>query len=238
MNIIDVLIILITLMGAVIGFKNGFTKQLVSFLGFVLIVVLAFLLKNSVSQFFYSTLPFFKFGGVFKGVTVLNIALYEIMAFLVVLLILMIVFRVLLKITGLIEKILSFTIILGIPSKILGALVGFIEYSVVVFIALYIISLPFFDMDVINKSKYKDDILNNMPILSGYVDDSVAVLKEFTNLTEEYKSTSNPNEFNLKGLDLFLKYNIITVESTDKLIEQGKLKIDGVDELLNKYRGD
>ena len=46
----------------------------------------------------------------------------------------------------------------------------------------------------------------------------------------------NANEFNLKGLDLFLKYDVITVESTDKLIKSGKLKIDGVDEVLDKYR--
>ena len=236
MNIIDVLIILVILFGGVIGFKNGFTKQLVSFVGFILVVILAFVFKNPVSQFLYSVLPFFKFGGVLKGVTVLNIALYEIMAFLVVLLVLMVIFRILLKITGLIEKILKFTIILGIPSKILGAIVGLIEYSVVVFIALYIISLPFFDSEIIGKSKYKDKILNNMPILSGFVDNTVKVLDEFVVLKDEYTKTSNANEFNLKGLDLFLKYDVITVESTDKLIKDGKLKIDGVDEVLDKYR--
>lgn len=236
MNIVDVLIILVILFGGIIGFKNGFTKQLVSFVGFILVVILSFVFKNPVSQFFYSVLPFFKFGGVLKGVTVLNIALYEIMAFLVVLLVLMVILRILLKITGLIEKILKFTIILGIPSKILGAIVGLIEYSVVVFIALYIISLPFFDSEIIGKSKYKDKILNNMPILSGYVDNTVKVLDEFIALKDEYTKTSNANEFNLKGLDLFLKYDVITVESTDKLIKSGKLKIDGVDEVLDKYR--
>ena len=194
MNIVDVLIILVILFGGIIGFKNGFTKQLVSFVGFILVVILSFVFKNPVSQFFYSVLPFFKFGGVLKGVTVLNIALYEIMAFLVVLLVLMVILRILLKITGLIEKILKFTIILGIPSKILGAIVGLIEYSVVVFIALYIISLPFFDSEIIGKSKYKDKILNNMPILSGFVDNTVKVLDEFIALKDEYTNERDREE--------------------------------------------
>lgn len=236
MNIVDAIIILVILMGGVIGFKNGFIKQLVSFVGFVVVVILAFALKNPVSQFFYTTLPFFKFGGILKGVTVLNIALYEIMAFLVVLLILMTIFKIVLKITGLIEKVLKLTIVLGIPSQILGAIVGLFEYSIVVFIGLYIISLPFFNSDVISQSKYKDTILNNMPILSNYVDDTLKVLDEFVNLKDEYKSISNPNEFNLKGLDLFLKYDVITLQSVDKLISAGKLQIDGVDEVLDKYR--
>ena len=33
MNIVDILIILFILLGAVVGFKQGFTKSLVSFLG-------------------------------------------------------------------------------------------------------------------------------------------------------------------------------------------------------------
>ena len=129
--------------------------------------------------------------------------------------------KVLVVVTGLVELLVKMTVFLSLPSKILGAIVGLIEYSVVVFIALYIISLPFFDSEIIGKSKYKDKILNNMPILSGYIDNTVKVLDEFIALKDEYSKTSNANEFNLKGLDLFLKYDVITVESTDKLIKSG-----------------
>ena len=40
-------------------------------------------------------------------------------------------------------------------------------------------------------------------------------------------------------LDLFLKYNVLTVESADELIGQGKIKTDNQErliEILNKYR--
>ena len=44
------------------------------------------------------------------------------------------------------------------------------------------------------------------------------------------------NEFNKETLDLFLKYNVVSIDSVDKLIKDNKLKIDGIDEVLVKYR--
>ena len=44
MNIIDIGIILFILSGAIIGLKRGFTKQLVSSIGCILIVILSFIL--------------------------------------------------------------------------------------------------------------------------------------------------------------------------------------------------
>ena len=51
------------------------------------------------------------------------------------------VLQIVIKITGGIEKILDFTIILGIPSKLLGALFGFLESYLFVFIALFLLSM-------------------------------------------------------------------------------------------------
>ena len=68
----------------------------------------------------YEKLPFFNFGGIFKGVTVLNILIYELIAFFVVLAVLFVLLRIFTFFSFMIEKILDLTIILGIPSKILG----------------------------------------------------------------------------------------------------------------------
>lgn len=236
MNIVDIIIILFILMGAVVGFKRGFTKELVCAVSFFVIIVLSFLLKNPVSIFLYEHLPFFKFGGILKGVTVLNIALYEIIAFLVVMGILTVILNILKKATSIFEKILKFTIILGIPSKILGAIVGLIESFVWVFIVLYILNLPVFHINELDNSKYKDQILEKTPILSELVKDSVGVIKEFSELKTKYEETTSPSEFNRETLDLFLKYDIITVESVDYLVEKDKLKIDNIESILIKYR--
>ena len=238
MNIIDFIIILFILSGAIIGFKRGFTRQLVSLVSFFAIIILAFMFKNPVSIFLYEHLPFFKFGGILKGVTVLNIALYELIAFLFMALILTIIFKILTIVTNIFEKILKMTIILSIPSKIAGAIVGIIENYIWIFIVLYILSFPVFNIDIINQSKHRNNILNNTPILSNFIEPTMNALTEFGELKNKYENTDNALEFNKETLDLFLKYDVITAESVDKLIEQDKLKIDDVDTILNKYRGE
>lgn len=235
MNIIDLVIILFILSGALIGFKRGFTRQLVSSLGFFLIVILSFLLKNPVSIFLYEHLPFFGFSGIIKGVTVLNIALYEILALFIVMALFTLIFKVLLFATKVFEKALTFTLFLGIPSKIGGALIGIIQNYVWAFIILYILTLPVLNVDLSN-SKYKDKILNNTFILSGYIKDSVKVINEFALLKEKYEKTPNAKEFNRETLDLFLKYNVVTPDSIKILVKKDKLKINNVKEILNKYK--
>ena len=85
MSIVDILIIIFLVFGALLGFKRGVFRELVSALGFILSVIFAFLLKGPVSNFLYEHLPFFNFGGIFKGVSVLNIIVYEVIAFLIML---------------------------------------------------------------------------------------------------------------------------------------------------------
>ena len=53
MNGFDAAIILILIMGAVVGFKRGFTYEVVSAIGFFLVLVLAYFLKNQLSVFLY-----------------------------------------------------------------------------------------------------------------------------------------------------------------------------------------
>lgn len=236
LTIIDLLILILIAFSAILGFKKGFTKELVSFLGFFIIVVLAFILKNPISKIMYENLPFFTFGGLFKGVTALNILLYEIIAFFIVVMILMTIFRVLLFATSVFEKLLTFTIILGIPSKILGMVVGIIEGITWSFIFLYILSLPLFPSDITKNSKLKDPILNNTLILSNMTKDFMDAVDEFSLIKDEYEVEKDTNKFNYDTLNILLKYKIITVESATNLNKKGKLKIENVDTLLNLYK--
>lgn len=235
MNIVDVVIILVLLMGAVIGFKRGLTGSLLNFLGFIVVIAAAYLLKNPVSALMYKFLPFFSFGGVIKGVTVLNIALYELIAFLLVASVLMAILKLVIFASSLFEKLLAFTIILGIPSKLLGMVIGIVQHFVIVFIVLYLLNLPFFNIDILNQSKYKDKILNSTPILSNLVGDTLDVIYEFADLKDKYEVINDPNQFNLETLDLFLKHKVITVDAVKGLIDSNKLQIVGADEVLKKY---
>lgn len=237
MNITDFLIVIFVLLGAFVGAKQGFTKALVSFLGTVIVVILAYFLKNPVSEFLMSFCPFFNFGGIIKGVTVLNIAVYEVIAFVLMFVILMAVLNALLFATGIFEKILKFTIVLGMPSAIFGAIIGAIKNYVIVFFVLYILSMPnFVDVSFVKDSKFREPILANTPLLSHIAGSALEALDEFKGLADKYTSSEDTNAYNLETLDLFLKYKIVTVKTTEKLIESGKISIEGIDSVLNKYR--
>lgn len=236
LSLIDILIIVFILVGGVVGFRQGFTRSLVRFLGVIVVLVLSFLLKNPISELLMSVMPFFPFGGLIKGVTVLNIALYEVIAFSIVFSILMIILKILSITTNIFEKVLNFTIILGIPSKILGIVVGVIKNYIIVFFVMYFLAMPnFSEVSIVNNSKFKEPILRNTPLLSNIAENSLTVLDEFKNLTEKYKDSTSSDEFNLDTLDLFLKYNITTLDNVKKLASNGKININGIERVISKY---
>ena len=135
MNIgaVDLLILIFLVLGGIVGFKNGAIKEGTQFIGTMLIVIVAFLLKDRLMVFLYESLPFFDFFGFIKGVSAVNILFYQLISFLIIFLGLTFVLKVLTMVTGLIELLLKMTIFLSIPSKILGLFVGMLEYYVYLF---------------------------------------------------------------------------------------------------------
>ncbi len=236
MNILDIGIIIFIIFGGLVGWKQGFTKSLVNCVGYIVIVVVAFLLKNPLGEFLMMHLPFFDLFGLIKGLSIFNIALYQIIAFFLVFGVLMFILHFLMLATSFFETILKFTVILGIPSKILGALLGLLKNYVIAFVILYIMSLPMISgAEFLNNSKLLKPILEQTPVLSIFANATVGVANEFAEVKDKYED-SDTNEFNLETLDLFLKYDIVGVETVEKLVEKDKLHIDNVDTVLNKYK--
>ena len=80
MNVVDVVIVVLLILGGVAGFKAGVIKKLTDFLGMFAVVILAFYLKNYISVIMYENLPFFNFFGLINGINALNILLYELLS--------------------------------------------------------------------------------------------------------------------------------------------------------------
>lgn len=230
---IDIIIVLILLMGAVVGFKRGVIKSAVTFIGAIVVIILAFYLKNPVSKLMYTYLPFFNFAGDFEGLTVLNIVIYEALAFVVVYVILMSILQILISVTGVIEKVLNFTIVLGIPSKLLGALFGFFETYLFVFVALFLLSQIPVTNAYIKDSFVADKIANSSPILSGISENYYKAFEEIISIKDQ--NIHDKNEYNRQSLDILLKYDIVDVDSARDLIESGKMPIENAEGILDKY---
>ena len=233
MGIVDNIIILFILLGGLVGFKEGAIKKATSIVGLVLVVILSFVLKNHLSVFFYENLPFFNLWGVFKGIQVLNVVFYEMVAFLIIASVLTIVYRVLLGITGIIEKILKATIILSIPSKILGFVIGLIESYIWVYLFLFVLTLPVFNIKEIYDSKASTFIMTKTPILSKYTDKTLDIYNDLYSIIDNRENKSN-EQVNEEAMELMLEYEIITPSSARKLIEKNKVEIDD-DSFLKKY---
>jgi len=224
MNIIDIGILILLGFGAVEGFKAGVIKKTTDFVGMFLVVVLSFILKNYLSVIMYENLPFFNFGGFIKGLDAINILLYEFIAFIIVFVVLLLILRIIVMITGLIEKLLKATIILSIPSKILGIVVGAIEMYVYIFLVLVVLTLPIFNISYIRDSKMSMFILNNTPILSPISEEIVDVSTEVYDILDDRKNKTN-EVLNEEILTLFIEKGIITKESARELVEENKVHI-------------
>ena len=235
MNIIDILVILIILIGFVRGFKKGFTNELVSFAGFILVFILSYILKDHVSGFIYSHLPFVSIGNILKGASVINILIYEAISFFIVFALLMLLFKVSLKFTKVFEKLLNATIVLGIPSKILGSIVGGIEYFILSFIFLYVLSLPICMPSLVYNSKFGTKILNETPILNNLSKSIIDISNDFIEVKDDFENESDINKFNLKTLDTMLEYKIVSKDNILILVNKKKINIKNINSVLDKY---
>jgi len=212
--VLDTIIVIFLLFGALIGFKQGFTKSLVSMLGSVAVLVLAFILKEPVGNFLATVMPFIDF----DGLDVLNVMFYQMVALIILVIVFGLIVKFLLCATTIFEKILNATIVLGVASKLLGAIVGFVKYYIITFIILFILSFPFFEnITILKDSKLKSFILENSLILSKTAEAT-------TELTKEIKDIANDEKNNEEIIKLLIEYDLISEESINRLIEKGKIK--------------
>lgn len=224
LNVVDAIIIVFLVVGFVSGFKRGVVKQGVITFGTILVVTLAFLFKNPLSMVLYKHFPFFTVG-LLKNYSILNILLYELISFFVLLSIFAIILAVIIKISGVIERFLRSTVILALPSRILGGVLGMIELYIFVFVILLIVTMPIFSIsskEYITESKYKDKVLNNTLLISNVSGGMVNSVNEINELLEDEDKIGTKN-FNCKALNIFVENKIVSMDSIDYLREQNKI---------------
>jgi len=222
MNIFDIVIILIILLAGVVGLKRGVLKELVMLIGTIVVYVLAFQLKNPLANFMMRWFPFFDFIGKIKGVTVLNIVLYQILAFAIIAMILLSIFNIILRTTGIIQKLIDLTLILTLPSKILGFIVGLISGYLYVFLALIIFSIPLGGVSMFTSSSMVNRILIDTPVLSNSLGGFREAVRDIYVLTENVATSEkvDTNQLNLRTMEILLKYKVVKSEDMSTLMDK------------------
>lgn len=238
MNIIDVIIILLVLLCGVIGMKKGFVRTTISLIGIILVFIFSFYLKNPIAEVLSLHLPFFNFSGSFKGATILNVVIYQIIAFIIVFIVLMSLYCFIVKISKILEKILDLTFILAIPSKIAGFIVGILEGAFISLIMVVVLSLPILNFDLVRDSNVRKYLYNASPIVGNITNDMNTAIDEIIALKDKFEDEESKEEFNLSCLDVLLKNNVITIKYAENIRDSYKLKIDKVkvQEVIDKYK--
>lgn len=226
MNIISAVIILIVLLYVVMGFKRGVIKTGVSLVGTVAILIISYVLKDTIANILIEKLPFFNFGGVFNGITSINILMYNMISFIVVFVVLYCILNILISLSGLIEKLLKLTVILAIPSKILGALVGLVEGVLVAFLLTFVLLHLAPTEEYVMESRLAIVLLERTPFIGRMTTSTTLALEEINKIVNSVKEDEDRSEANFKVLNSLIHYRVITVEEGQKLIDEKKLKFD------------
>ena len=233
MNIFSIIIVLLIIASGVMGLKKGFLKESVVFIGTILVYILSFLLKDKIGLVLCKWFPFFSF----DGLQTLNILVYQLIAFIFIATILFSVATVIFKLTGIVQKLVDITIILTLPSKILGFVFGILEGYIVMFLVLIVLAIPLRNVDLFKDSTVVTKIMYNSPILSktlGGVPKTIEDILEIT--TEQQKANYNKNKVALDIMKIELDHNIISKEEALDLIDSGKLdEVSGIKKFVKDY---
>ena len=237
LQMIDIMIIFILVGGAIIGLKRGFLKTSVSFIGVLLVLILAYILKNPLSEFMYMHFPFLNFGGEFANITIINILIYEAIAFAFLVLIFGFLMKLIIVFTGLLERIAKLTNILGFLSQIIGFVFGFIKTYIIIFAIFFVLHYfvninPFIEQGVITSK-----MVHDTPILSKASEKERKTFDEIIDLRERCNNANGDElvKCNQESLDIMLKYEVLKPATARKLVDSKKLKIQNADEIIKKY---
>ncbi|MBE6140627.1 MAG: CvpA family protein [Firmicutes bacterium] len=230
MNFVDFIIIGCIIGGALLGFKKGVIKTLVQLLGTITVLILSYTFKDILANYLMRYLPFFNFAG-FEGISAMNILIYELLSFIAIFVIAYCVLNILVTLSGLIEKILKITIVLAIPSKILGAILGAIEGLVFAFVVVFILFHAGITSHFVYESKSGVVLLERTPFIGQVMASSTLALEDVNNLISKYdgeRTEIENRELNAQVISLLIHYNVVSKDTIADLVEADKLDLDNV----------
>ena len=134
--------------------------------------------------------------------------------------------NILLTLSGLIEKLLKLTVILAIPSKILGALLGLIEGILVSFLLCFVFLHLAPTEKYVMDSKLAIVLLERCPFIGRMTTSTTLALEDINNIVNNLKEDDNRSDANFKVLHQLIYWKVITVDEAQALIDNKKIVFD------------
>ncbi len=167
MNLVDAVIIIITLIGFILGFKDGFVRKIIGFTGFILAVVLAINYASALGKYMDAALG-------------IEYYLSELIAGAVIFIGTLVLFAVLKRVIHPFDKVNN------LLNQIIGGVIGMIQVLFFISAALYILNIFSVPSDQDRKdSLFYTPVHGIIPgtinLLSDYTPDARRKIKEYIN---------------------------------------------------------
>lgn len=222
MNYIDIACLVIIGLYALIGFYRGALRSIVSLVGNILVILLAYYLKGHVVNYLVDDLPVIRLGGIFKGITSVNLLIYHVIAFLTLYIIFKGILFLILRATKLIDRIIKKLVIFELASKIIGAIIGLLEGVVIVFMVSFLMMQFVPTQKYVMDSKVASGIVDKTPIMNSIFKKTLNGSREIFEIIKESGKKSEKNE---KIIDSLVDNDFFTKEDIENIIEKGKLDL-------------
>jgi uncharacterized membrane protein required for colicin V production len=236
MNYLDIVLAIILVYAAYKGWKTGGISSLLNLVGTLIVIVVSYFLKDPISVLLYKNLPFFSFGGLFLGITSINICVYEAVSYLICVFVLGTLLALLVKVTGLIDKLVNKTIILSLPSKILGIVASVLQSYIFCFVLVFIMTQVPLSTKLVQESTVAPIILERTPLMSQVTNGVYHTVTEIYDIAIKADGEADKTKANYDALEVLLKYKVISTKNAKDLLDKGKLQVENSDELLEKYK--
>ena len=228
MKISEIVIIIIILLGALIGFKKGAIKEIFELVGTVSIIIIAYLLKGYLASFLIKLLPFFNFKG-YVGLYSINFLIYDVISFIIIFVLLYCILNILINLAGFIDKLINLSVIFALPSKIIGLVLGMVNALVFIFLLCYIAMQIPHTQKYVMESKVSTSILERTPIVNVVCSKGILVSEDVYNKLLSYSfKEEDTQDMNLQIATSVAKYGLVDKTLIQEVINKGKLNLEHV----------
>ena len=228
MKISEIVIIIIILLGALIGFKKGAIKEIFELVGTISIIIIAYLLKGYLASLLIKLLPFFNFKG-YVGLYSINFLIYDVISFIIIFVLLYCILNILINLAGFIDKLINLSVIFALPSKIIGLVLGMVNALVFVFLLCYIAMQIPHTQKYVMESKVSTSILERTPIVNVVCIKGILVGEDVYNKLSNYSfKEEDTQDMNLQIATSVAKYGLVDKTLIQEAINAGKLNLEHV----------
>lgn len=228
MKISEIVIIIIILLGALIGFKKGAIKEIFELVGTISIIIIAYLLKGYLASLLIKLLPFFNFKG-YVGLYSINFLIYDVISFIIIFVLLYCILNILINLAGFIDKLINLSVIFALPSKIIGLLLGMVNALVFIFLLCYIAMQIPHTQKYVMESKVSTSILERTPIVNVVCSKGILVGEDVYNKLSNYSfKEEDTQDMNLQIATSVAKYGLVDKTLIQEVINKGKLNLEHV----------